>query len=230
MTSGEILNCLQVVEAERKRRRATPGLSARVDSIKLFQQQRFAVTYADLLASDRYAPAAMFFLEELYGPGDFARRDAQFARVVPAMLRLFPASMVDSVAALAELHALSETLDTAMGEQVRAPLDSTSYAAAWRCCGNREGRGRQISLTISLGRALDQLTRKALLRKSLGLMRGVATKAGLGEIQSLLERGFDAFAAMGGAEEFLALVESRERLLAERLFSLTADREWINSP
>lgn len=227
--SSKILECLQAVDGERKRRNATPGLLAAVDAIKLFQQQRFALTYADLLASERYGPAASFFLEELYGPGDFSQRDAQFARVVPAMSRLFPGTIVESVATLAELHALSESLDTSMGEQLQAAsVDAALYAAAWRRCGDRDARGRQISLMVSLGRSLDQLTRKTLLRKSLRLMRGVAIKAGLGDIQSLLERGFDSFAAMRGAEEFLGLVESRERLLAERLFSSNADLQWMN--
>jgi transcription elongation GreA/GreB family factor len=74
-------------------------------------------------------------------------------------------------------------------------------------------------LTIDLGRYLDHLTRKPLLRKSLRMMRGPASAAGLGELQSLLETGFDAFAVMRGAQEFLQIVETRERDLAERLFA-----------
>jgi len=49
----------------------------------------------------RYGPAAHFFLEELYGPRDFADRDTQFARVVPALVRLFPREIVATVAILA---------------------------------------------------------------------------------------------------------------------------------
>ena len=46
-------------------------------------------------------------LDELYGPQDFSDRDAQFARVVPALVRLFPQELVETVAVLARLHALS---------------------------------------------------------------------------------------------------------------------------
>ena len=66
-----------------------PGLADKVEAIKRYQQPRFSHTYADLLASDRYAGAARFFLDELYGPGDFGRRDTHVSQVVPALVRLF---------------------------------------------------------------------------------------------------------------------------------------------
>jgi len=50
-------------------------------------------------------------------------------------------------------------------------------------------------------------------------MRTPARMAGLLELQEFLERGFNAFAAMGDATEFLATVGSREREIARRLFS-----------
>ena len=218
--ADKILDGLRQVQGERLRRHNEIGLEAKVDAIKLFQQRRFSLTYADLLASERYGPAARFFLAELYGPTDFSLRDAQFARVVPALVKLFPRSIVDTVSALVELHALSESMDTAMGEQLRSATTSAKvYADAWRNCGTRADRERQVELTLVVGESLDRLVRKPLLLKSLRLMRGPAQKAGLGEIQTLLERGFDAFTAMHGADDFLKLVASRERALAERLYS-----------
>lgn len=68
-----------------------------------------------MLESKRYGAASRFFLDELYGPIDFTQRDHQFARVVPALVKLFPWQIVDTVGALAALHALSEALDTQMG-------------------------------------------------------------------------------------------------------------------
>ncbi|HNW64044.1 MAG TPA: hypothetical protein PKJ32_13640, partial [Piscinibacter sp.] len=89
-----ILLQLDVVDRERCARNADPALAESVVGLKSYQQRRFAGTYADLLSNLRYAPAARFFLDELYGPRDFSSRDAQFARVVPAMVRLFPAEIV----------------------------------------------------------------------------------------------------------------------------------------
>lgn len=219
-----ILSQLDIVARERSLRAADPALLSSVGAVKAYQQRRFAATYADLLHSARYAGAARFFLDELYGPRDFSERDAQFARVVPAMVRLFPQEIVDTVDTLAQLHALSETLDTAMGRALLGtPPDRAGYIRAWQAVGDPAGRERQVSLTLTIGRELDRLTRKPLLRTSLHLMRGPARAAGLPALQQFLEIGFDTFKAMGGAQEFLATVGERERSLARALFDASPD-------
>ena len=211
---------LSVVDAERQRRAALPGLPARVTELKAFQQRRFALTYADLLASERYGAAARYFLAELYGPGDFTTRDAQFARAAPAIARLFPNEVAETIAILAELHALSETLDTEtallLPDGPVAPLD---YVRAWQGVGRAPERERQIELTLRIAAQLDRVTRKPMLRNALRLMRGPARAAGLAEVQRSLEAGFDVFRAMKGAQDFIALIDARERALAASLFA-----------
>lgn len=214
-----ILAELQAVERERARRAADPALGATVVALKAYQQQRFAHTYADLLASPRYAAAARFFLDELYGPKDFSQRDAQFARVVPALVRLFPAEIVSTVEVLARLHAVSESLDTTMATHLMGQaIDGPAYVRAWQATGQPAQRQLQIDDTLRVGRDLDRLTRKPLLRSTLHLMRGPARAAGLPALQQFLEVGFDTFKAMGGAGDFLGTVELRERTLARALF------------
>lgn len=215
----QILGHLQAVDAERARRDATPGLQDRVLALKTYQQRRFARTYDDLMGTVRYGPAARFFLEELYGPRDYSRRDAQFARVVPALVRLFPRDTVDTVRTLAELHALSEQLDTATAERLPAlPITAAGYAAAWQAAGRAADREKQVALTLAVGQSLDRLTRNPLLRQTLRMMRGPARTGGLGELQQFLETGFDTFKAMRGAQDFLSTVGTRERQLAKALF------------
>ncbi|TXH60124.1 MAG: hypothetical protein E6Q93_07445 [Burkholderiaceae bacterium] len=221
-----ILSELAVVALERELRRTDPALGTAVVAIKRYQQERFAHTYADLLASDRYAAASRFFLDELYGPKDFTARDTQFARVVPGLVRLFPRELVQTVTLLARLHALSETLDTAMARCADASrVDRATYVRAWQSVGRPDAREEQIRLTLSVGADLDRLTRKPLLRTSLHMMRGPARAAGLAALQQFLESGFDTFKAMEGAATFLAIVGERERALASALFG--CDR---NSP
>ncbi|MEP6873914.1 MAG: hypothetical protein ABI887_06080 [Burkholderiales bacterium] len=219
-TAEAILADLRAVDDERAVRATRPGLAQKVAALKKFQQRRFSNTYADLLASARYAAAARFFLEELYGPEDFTRRDSEFARVVPALVRLFPSEVVHTVATLARLHALSETLDTAMADHLdNAVIDPDAYIGAWQAIDHSADRDAQISLTLDVAARLDHFTRKPLLRGSLRLMRGPARAAGLAELQQFLENGFDTFRAMRGAEEFIRIVELRERALASALFS-----------
>lgn len=218
-----ILAQLDAVSRERERRAADPALGAAVVALKAYQQRRFARTYADLLASPRYAAAARFFLDELYGPKDFSQRDAQFARVVPGLVRLFPDEIVATVEVLARLHAVSEALDTTMATHlVGQTVDSCSYVRAWQLTGQPAQRDLQIECTLRVGRDLDRLTRKPLVRTSLHLMRGPARAAGLPALQQFLECGFDTFKAMGGASEFLGTVEARERSLAKALFEASA--------
>ncbi|MED5622128.1 FFLEELY motif protein [Ideonella sp. BN130291] len=208
---------------ERAGRQAMPGLQDRVMAVKAYQQARFRRGYADLLGDARYRGAATFFLEELYGPGDFSERDAQFVRIVPALVRLFPEEIVQTVEALAALHALSERLDTRMGMHLpSASLTRASYVAAWQATGEPDARSDQIRMTLDVGRALDRLTRNPVLRHSLRLMRAPARSAGLATLQAFLERGFDTFRQMRGAERFLATVAEREEALRQRLFTADA--------
>jgi hypothetical protein len=101
--------------------------------------------------------------------------------------------------------------------------DRSSYLRAWQRVGDRGARERQIDLTLAVGRDLDRLTRKPLLRTTLHLMRGPARAAGLPALQQFLEAGFDTFKAMDGADDFLATVGNRERSLATALFDAPVD-------
>lgn len=219
LSATSTLAMLEVVAGERRLRSQTPGLSDKVRAIKAFQQRRFSHTYEDLLHSERYGPVARFFLDELYGPSDFTQRDAQFSRVVPSMVRLFPREIVETVADLAELHALSERLDTEMARHMASALVTPEvYVQAWRSAGHTEERRTQIALTLAVAKRLDRFTRKPLLRNSLRLMRAPARAAGLGALQQFLETGFDTFRAMNGADEFIQIVQAREQALASALF------------
>lgn len=225
----EILRCLRSVAKERALRGDDGVLADHVRTVKAFQHTRFESTYADLLADPRYAPAARFFLNDLYGPSDFTQRDDQFARVVPGLVRLFPKEIVKTVAGLAQLHELSEGLDTAMGEVTPSgPLNSAAYSAAWRAVARRADRERQIDLMLDVGSALDRFTRNPFIRGSLRVMRGPASAAGLAALQQFLETGFDAFSAMRGAQTFLATIAERERALAQQFFKGLDDE--VNFP
>lgn len=219
-TVSEILDKLAQVQRIRQLRCGNPLLDNAVLAVKRYQQGRFERTYSDLLASARHASAARFFLDDLYGPADHSLRDEQFAKVVPAMARLFPFRVVETVHKLGQLHALSEELDLGMAQQLADPLalDESTYRRLWRAVGRRQCRDRQLDLVLSIGGDLDDLTRSWVLRRALHMMRPAANAAGLAALQGFLEAGFDAFAEMGGAQDFLAIVSERERRLFDELF------------
>ena len=220
--AARIREAMQAVSLLRRSRMADPELHAACLEVKRFQAQRFTATYADLLDSPRYQQAAHFFLNELYGDKDYAQRDQQFSRIANAIARLFPKAVVETAAALAEVHALTEALDDRMAQQwllYRAGGQTARYIRCWRAVDDMAARRRQLQMVLHLGQELDQLTHRRGLRSLLKMMRTPAVAAGLSALQNFLEAGFDAFSQMKGATEFLNVVEARESALIHSLFS-----------
>ncbi|MDZ4255381.1 MAG: hypothetical protein U1A72_22660 [Sulfuritalea sp.] len=192
--------------------------------LKEYQAARLARSYADLLTSERYKPAAEFFLSDLYGPKDFRTRDEELARVVPLMVHVLPARALATLLEAVKLDTLSESLDTAMVLALRKAgrnraIDWPAYVAAYRSCGRRQDRELQIALVDQIGKTLDRLTRMPLIRYSLKLMGGPAHLAGLDALHGFLQGGYDAFSRMKGADEFLTIVGARETALMRELFA-----------
>jgi hypothetical protein len=219
----ELAACIAEAQALRAERVGDPE-PGDFPRLKEWQAARLAGNYADLLASPRHRPAAEFFLSDLYGPKDFRSRDEELARVVPIMVHVLPARALATLREAVKMDALSESLDNAMVMALRKTgqnksIDWPAYVAAYRSCGRRKDRELQITLIDKIGKTLDRLTRMPLIHFSLKLMNGPAHLAGLGDLHSFLQRGFDAFSYMNGADEFLAIVTERETALMKELFA-----------
>ncbi|PKO43271.1 MAG: hypothetical protein CVU30_08510 [Betaproteobacteria bacterium HGW-Betaproteobacteria-3] len=224
----EIREAVAQVTHLREAARAQPGLGAAVMAVKRLQHQRFAGTYADLLADPRHQQAARFFLDELYGCDDFSERDAQFSRIAGALERLFPAHVVATAVSLARLHVLTEQLDHDLAVQWErltddpAASEAARYTTAWRAVDRRPERGTQLEVVMAIGSELERLTRMPGLRMALRLMRKPAAAAGLAALQAFLEAGFDTFAVLArqpdGARIFLDTIRTRESAWIDRLF------------
>jgi hypothetical protein len=216
---------LEMVRTLRAGARGDPAIQERRLALRAFQTQRLERTYPDLLASPRYGPAATFFLADLYGTKDLTARDEGVARILPMLVRVMPAAALDTIARAVELDALSEKLDLALVAELRRrdpagrAIGDAAYAAAYRAAGTRADRDRQIALTGEIGAALDRLAHKPLLGGALRVMEGPARSAGLGALHDFLARGLKAFRHMRGAEEFLRIVDRRERLINDRIYS-----------
>jgi len=235
--SDTIRTSVAEVNALRSRAAQEPALYRAVRAVKAFQATRFRATYADLLATPRFEPAVLFFLNELYSDKDYTQRDAQFVRIAGPLERLFPASVVDTAVAMAELHAVTERLDNALarawldtGTTVHGTgsvgvLSATDYVQTWRQVGAREGRDFQLATVLRVGQDLVEFTRKRGLRMLLRMMRPAARASGLGALQSFLEAGFDTFGAMSQdgqtALAFLDYIRQREGALLDTMYGDT---------
>ncbi len=168
----------------------------------------------------RYAPATRFFLEDLYGTKDYSGRDAEMQRVLPLMTRVLPESAIETAALAVEVDALSEELDQGLAKAL-GPGEITGKATAGPigCRGSRAQREHQIELIGEVGRRLDELVKRPLVYRMLQMMRRPARLAGLADLQGFLERGFESFQLMNGADTFLATIAERETAIMERIFS-----------
>ena len=203
---------------------ADPVRGSRRDRLRAWQAARLARTHADLLASPQFNIAATFFLSDLYGPKDFSERDAEMEKVLPIMTTMLPVSGLRTLLLAVEVDALSERFDAEMVAVLGKRLDQDGltmddYAAAYRKVDDRDGRELQIQLIGKTGEALDALAHKAFAGAALKLMHKPAQLAGLGELHTFLERGFNAFRSLRRADEFLETIVQRERELMASLFS-----------
>jgi hypothetical protein len=197
-------------------------------ALQRWQAQRLKDSFRELLREPSSRPAAEFFLSDLYGDHDVGGRDAGVARVIPRLTRLLPENFLITAADAIELGALSHALDLRMvrhfeaahGEHGRdVHIDAERYGETYRRCRLPRLRRRQIDLILEVGNALDDAVQHPMLGRVLKLSRMPARAAGLTDLQQFLERGFGAFAKLGGAEDFLATIERQEREASRRLFA-----------
>jgi hypothetical protein len=221
-SAAALVRELRHVIALNEERSGNPILAGSLGRLREWQAARLRNTYADLAADARYAPAIDFFESDLYGSGDFSRRDTDLMRVVPTLVRFLPAAVVQCVTQAVELNAVSQELDRlvlARLPRVDGGFTVGDYCRAYRRAGEPLARKRQIQLIGEVGAALDRYVRKRMLRTSLAMMRRPARMAGLAALQDFLERGFNAFRAMGDADDFLATIQARETELHDAIMA-----------
>jgi hypothetical protein len=220
---NRLTQALDAVMTLRGQFAADPQLSRRWRAVKQFQADRLRATHPDLLASDRYREPCEFFLDELYGAHDFDRRDAEAQRVVPKLAKMLPARAVETLLLAVQLDEMSERFDSEMARKITLPVTAENYAAVYPTVASESERERQIEVVDEIGKALDKLARIPMLSTMLHMMKGPAEMWGLSHLHHFLQRGFDAFAGMGGAREFLATIRRRESAVNHRLFARDPD-------
>ena len=208
----------------RARAAATPQYTARLTALQRWQSDRLAATYADFSATPRYRAAVDFFLHDLYGPHDFADRDADLLRVHKVMERMLPARAREALTHAVELEVLSQRLDLAIADELESgSITPPLYAEAYRRCDNYDNRLRQLELIVTIGREIDRLIRLPFIATTLRLARDPARLAGWSELHDFLEEGFTAFRHMNGADAFLQTLYQRERQILDQIYAGAAD-------
>ncbi|MFN3703976.1 FFLEELY motif protein [Thermomonas sp.] len=197
--------------------------------LQAWQARRLETSFSAFLRDPERRPAARFFLDEVYGDQDFRQRDADIARVVPMMQRVLPAALLETLADAIALAALSHAFDLRMAAALHAlapashPLNVALYAQAYRRVGHPRLRARQIALIDAVGQGLSEAVRMPGVGALLRVSRLPARAAGLGTLQSFLERGFAAIVQLDDIGAFLAAIRGQETRVMQRLLAGQAD-------
>lgn len=197
------------------------GCRERLNQLRQWQCQRLLCSYDYLYQQKKYRPAMDFFTEELYGPGDFSRRDQDIEKVLPTMERLLSPTTLATFEIALQLNCLSFELDLALLDQLapNQPITSQNYATAYQACANQALRSRQIDMIERLACDLEAIAKRRSILTLLKLCRTPARLAGLGELQQMLEKGAKAFNGLGNLDDFIQPILTGERALMVKLFA-----------
>ena len=178
----KIRTAVGAVSLLRQAEKADPALRQAVGDIRHFQSRRFAAATPTCWLAEPM-PKQHDFLDALYDDQDHAERDTQLSALRVRSKKFFPARAADAAMALAELHALTDTLDQAVDAawlslgNARPPA-AQRYVTAWRAVDHRAKRQTQLTAVVGIGKQLARLTRTPGLRTMLRVMRGPASVTG----------------------------------------------------
>ncbi len=195
-------------------------------ALRQYQARRLAETHADLAVDPEFAPAAHFFLTDIYADRDFARRDAELEALYDFVRPVMPIEAIESMANAVALNNLTHELDGHMAQRLQAlgateSFSHEQYAEAYRQ-GSYEARVTQIDLVVALLRQIAGLQDVPFIGTALTTTRGAAQRMGWGTLHNFLERGYRAWNGVTDPGLFVQTIERRERDLNDRLFGKTA--------
>ncbi len=201
------------------------SLSPQMALLRSWQSRRLAQTYADLRDNPRYSALCQFFLEDIYAPKDFSRRNQDGERLYRFLRRFFSSQALHAMTLTLELSVLTEELDSALLDVLVNQLDFTNtlteamYAKAYRLCDNYADREKQIELIVAVARRVGRFAQMPFVAPSLRLARGPARQAGLSELHGFFERGLLALKKTPDIDPFLQIVAEREQRILKKIFA-----------
>ena len=208
---------------------AGSGLDPKMALLRVWQSQRLARTYADLLEVPRYTPACRFFLDDIYAERDFSQRDHDLETMYEFMRRFVPDAVSRPAALTIKLHRMTDALDQQLLDVLVNQVGITDsitveqYAEAYRLCDNYRERVEQIDAIIEICEHIDGIVRNPITGPALSLAKRPLRGAGYGEVVNFLERGYDSFKRMHGSHHFRKTLHDRELSALDRMYAHDPD-------
>ena len=212
------------------------GLDPRMALLRVWQAERLARTYADLLDQPRYRPACLFFLEDIYAARDFSQRDHDLEKMYDFMRRFVPDAVSRPAALTINLHRMTEHLDSQLLEVLVNQLGVTDsitveqYAEAYRRCDNYQARVDQIDDIVNICNHIDDIVRNPVTGPALKIAKRPLRAAGYGEVVEFLESGYDSFKRMHGSHHFRKTLRDRELEALDRMYANDPDPFGFERP
>jgi len=200
-------------------------LDVHLAMLRIWQSERLKKTHSDILNNTKYGPACNFFLNDIYAPKDFSQRDNDIEYLYEVMSSVLPKFLLKLIRNTIILNNLTTELDIHLLDVLKnnfSPpfcITPERYTEGYRICDNYNERKKQIDLLIEIGQEVDTGTKIPLVATALRLARGPAAKTGWADVHQFIENGFTAFKKMGSAEKFLRIIQKREMLILDQIFS-----------
>ncbi|NTW97263.1 MAG: hypothetical protein HGB28_01785 [Oscillochloris sp.] len=208
---------------------AAAVLDPQIALLRMWQSQRLAQTYADLLADPQTGPALRFFLSDLYAPRDFSQRDHDVERIYAFVSQVLPAQTLQVLTAIIALNRLTVALDydlcRVLVDQlgVSDTITPAYYAEGYRICANADVRADQIDRIATVLARVGAGAHLPVIRVALFLARIPAQRAGWGELYDLLSRGYAAFRQLRDVSTFVGIITQRERRILDQIYASDPD-------
>ncbi len=205
------------------------GLDPKLALLRVWQGERLARTYADLLDQPRYRPACLFFLDDIYAARDFSQRDHDLETMYDFIRRFVPDAISRPAALTIKLHRMTEALDHKLLDVLVNQLDVTDsitveqYAEGYRRCNNYQERVDQIDAILEICEHIDGIVRNPISGPALSVAKRPLRSAGYGEVMTFLERGYDSFKRMHGSRHFRKTLQEREMGILDRFYAHDPD-------
>lgn len=181
--------------------------------------------YADLRRQERYAAAADFLIDDLFGPNSLCYRELGLKKAEATMLRVLPEGLLKAVGQAVDFSLLTLKLDLKLAEAldtmhpVTGAPDEETVRRAMCATESIQDYRRQIGLVLEIGAEIESIVHKPFVSIGLKMCRQPARVMGLGELQDYLERGVAAFKKMRGSAEFFRAFEQREMAYLRTVFN-----------
>ena len=218
--SAKILSNLEMATNIRKEYLTDSNLKEKKDALKAYQVERLKFTHKECLNDPNTKEATKFFLTEIYSDKDLTKRDADLAKIVPMMCKLFPKELLIVLSDAIELDALTEVLDMKMCKNLNVNFTDEEYMKVYREKTKYDDRKKQIQLTNALGLSLIDVVKYPLIGGLLGKMGFPAKMMGLSEMHELLNNGFNIFKNTKNVEQFLETLIQNEYDILEDIYEI----------